>query len=96
MVIRRSDWGEQAGNRTASSGTMLEEAESQTLGFRPTCQHAGEPVPSTVLDPFLGSGTTAAVARSLGRRFVGIELSADYVRMALERLEQTQPGMVLA
>ena len=69
---------------------------SQTLGFRPTCQHSSEPVPSTVLDPFLGSGTSAVVVRSLARRFVGIELSADYVRMALERLEQTQPGMVLA
>src|SRR3990167_7574398 len=73
-----------------------EPIENQTLRFRPTSPHSGEAVPSTVLDPFLGSGTTAVVARSLGRRFVGIELSADYVHMALKRLEQTQPGMVLA
>jgi DNA modification methylase len=36
------------------------------------------PVPCTVLDPFLGSGTTAEVAIRLGRRAVGIELSQDY------------------
>jgi hypothetical protein len=36
------------------------------------------PVPCTVLDPFLGSGTTAAAARRLGRNWIGIELSKDY------------------
>ena len=67
---------------------------AQTLGFRPTCHHQGESVPSTVLDPFLGSGTTAAVARSLGRRFVGIELSEQYAEMALRRLTRTQPALL--
>lgn len=40
-----------------------------------------------VLDPFLGSGTTAAVAAKLGRRFIGIERSAAYCALALRRLE---------
>lgn len=39
-----------------------------------------------VLDPFLGSGTTAEVALGLGRRFVGIELNAEYVEIARRRL----------
>jgi DNA modification methylase len=39
-----------------------------------------------VLDPFLGSGTTAAVARSLGRDYLGIEASAEYLTMAQRRL----------
>lgn len=39
-----------------------------------------------VLDPFLGSGTTAVVARSLGRRYVGIERDPDYFAMAKQRL----------
>ncbi|MDR1295170.1 MAG: site-specific DNA-methyltransferase [Bifidobacteriaceae bacterium] len=39
-----------------------------------------------VLDPFLGSGTTALVAGKLGRRFCGIELHPDYVDMARNRL----------
>jgi site-specific DNA-methyltransferase (adenine-specific) len=39
-----------------------------------------------VLDPFVGSGTTAAVARRLGRRYIGIDLSAEYVARTKERV----------
>jgi site-specific DNA-methyltransferase (cytosine-N4-specific) len=39
-----------------------------------------------VLDPFLGTGTTAVVAQRLGRRWVGIELNREYVDMARRRL----------
>ncbi len=41
-----------------------------------------------VLDPFLGSGTTAVVAKKLGRRFVGIEIEEEYCLWALKRLER--------
>lgn len=37
---------------------------------------------SIVLDPFIGSGTTAVVARRLGRKFIGIELNPEYVKIA--------------
>ena len=40
-----------------------------------------------VFDPFLGSGTTAAVARKLGRHFLGIELDENYACLALKRVE---------
>lgn len=40
-----------------------------------------------VLDPFLGSGTTAVVARKLGRRFIGIEADPEHCLSALRRLE---------
>jgi len=39
-----------------------------------------------VLDPFFGSGTTGAVARKLGRSYIGIERDPDYVNIARERL----------
>lgn len=42
----------------------------------------------TVLDPFLGSGTTGAMAVQNGRRFVGIEISEEYLNIARSRIEQ--------
>lgn len=39
-----------------------------------------------VLDPFLGSGTTALAAGGLGRRFLGVELNPDYLKMSRDRL----------
>lgn len=57
-----------------------------TLGFT-DCGHDAYQ-PGVVLDPFLGSGTTALVARRLSRRCVGIELSEPYCEMAAKRLSQ--------
>ncbi|HZS77263.1 MAG TPA: site-specific DNA-methyltransferase [Ktedonobacteraceae bacterium] len=43
-----------------------------------------------VLDPFLGSGTTAVAAKQLDRRCIGIEINPEYVRLAHERLAEVQ------
>src|SRR5205823_531075 len=45
-----------------------------------------------VLDPFAGSGTTLAVAKKLGRRFLGCELSKDYATGVEQRLERITFG----
>ncbi|MDP7586144.1 MAG: site-specific DNA-methyltransferase, partial [Verrucomicrobiota bacterium] len=47
---------------------------------------ASTEVGDVVLDPFFGSGTTGAVAKKLGRRYVGIEQDAEYVKIAEQRL----------
>jgi len=39
-----------------------------------------------ILDPFLGSGTTAVACKQLNRRFIGIEINPDYCKIARERL----------
>ena len=52
------------------------------------CILAGCPVEGTVLDPLLGSGTTALVARNHGRRSIGIELNESYCQLAASRLSQ--------
>ena len=43
-----------------------------------------------VLDPFIGSGTTAIAAQRLGRNYVGIDINEEYCQMATERLMQNQ------
>jgi site-specific DNA-methyltransferase (adenine-specific) len=48
-----------------------------------------------VLDPFAGSGTTLAVAKKLGRQWIGCELSEEYVRAATERLNAIHDGDAL-
>ena len=53
-----------------------------------TCSHPG----ATVLDPFAGSATTLAVAKKLGRKFLGFELSPDYVQYGQQRLSQIRVG----
>ena len=47
---------------------------------------AGCPKGGVVLDPFIGSGTTAVVASQLGRKFIGIDLNPQYVQLAEQRL----------
>ncbi len=49
---------------------------------------AGCPAGGIVLDPFMGSGTTAVVARKLDRNYLGIELSPAYIKIAEQRLSQ--------
>jgi DNA modification methylase len=53
-------------------------------------------VPATVLDPFCGSGTSGVSALRHGRRFIGIELSPEYVAMARERIAQEMAKPILA
>jgi DNA modification methylase len=78
-------------------------------GWQPSCRcffgpGYAPPVPATVLDPFVGSGTTVLEAVALGRRGIGLDLSAPYLHMiAAPRLVQAtrqpslfdQPGLLL-
>jgi len=62
-----------------------------TTGWHPTCAcPPADPIPCTVLDPFGGSGTTAAVAVGLGRRAIICELNPDYVKLAETRISRVQ------
>lgn len=69
----------------------------RTTGYRPTCDcPPADPVPGVVLDPFFGAGTTGLVAKRLGRRWIGVELNAEYADMAEARINaepMPMPGL---
>ena len=58
------------------------------------CILAGCPKGGTVLDPFLGSGTTAVVAAKEGRRWIGIELNPEYAALAEKRIPARQEQLI--
>lgn len=56
------------------------------LALEPQCRCDSGGEPGLVLDPFMGSGTTAIAAEALGRDWLGIELNPDFARAARERI----------
>lgn len=52
------------------------------------CILAGAPIGGIVLDPFMGSGTTAQVAQDLGRQYIGCELNPEYGKLQKKRISQ--------
>lgn len=76
------------GNSCANSVAGV---EVRTLGWEQTCKCPPHlPVPCVVLDPFSGSGTTGAVARQLGRNYVGCELNPEYVELSRVRIGKAE------
>jgi DNA modification methylase len=68
---------------TATGRRHIEHTERTLTGWACDCPDTTSPSTlGVVLDPFSGTGTTALVAAMLGRRGIGVELSADYLRLA--------------
>jgi len=66
--------------------------EATITGYACACPTTDAPTrPAVVLDPFSGTGTVPAVAHALGRHGIGIDLSADYLRLAEWRCND--PGL---
>lgn len=60
----------------------------KNLGFHPQCQCNAGIAKAIVLDPFLGSGTTAIAAANNSRDYIGIDISEVYVKIAKERIKK--------
>ena len=54
------------------------------------------PPEGTILDPFMGSGTTGVACVQTGRNFIGIEIDADYYAIAEKRIAEAQMQPALA
>jgi site-specific DNA-methyltransferase (adenine-specific) len=60
------------------------------------CTLTKTPTGGSVLDPFLGSGTTAIAAINTGRSIIGIEMNPDYMAIAKARLDVLEPKLLAA
>ena len=79
--------GQRSQDQVVRKGWIDGRDQRETVGWSDCGCGAGF-TPGVCLDPFMGSGTTALVARRLGRRAVGVELNAEYAAMAARRLQQ--------
>ena len=90
----RSDWvlpicsgGERVKDEFGEKAHPTQKPEALLYRILLACTKPGD----VVLDPFFGTGTTGAVARRLGRRWIGIEREKAYVKVATARIESTLP-----
>jgi modification methylase len=93
-VQMRSDWtlplctgAERLRDATGAKLHPTQKPEALLHRVLTACTRPGD----VVLDPFLGAGTTAAAARRLGRRFIGIEREPAYVEAARARIAAVEP-----
>ena len=72
-----------ANRRKGGLNDTVLDKDTTITGYACACPDTTAPTrPAVVLDPFCGTGTTPAVAHALGRHGIGIDLSADYLRLA--------------
>ena len=93
-IQMRSDWlfpicsgGERVKDAAGDKAHPTQKPEALLYRVLLACTKPGD----VVLDPFFGTGTTGAVARRLGRHWVGIEREPAYVKVAGERIASTLP-----
>ncbi|MDP7141918.1 MAG: site-specific DNA-methyltransferase [Alphaproteobacteria bacterium] len=86
----RSDWfiplctgGERLKNKEGAKAHPTQKPEALLYRVIMSSTNPGD----TVLDPFFGTGTTGAVAKKLGRNYIGIEREDDYIEVAQKRLD---------
>ncbi len=90
----RSDWtlplctgGERLKDENGEKGHATQKPESLLYRVITASTQPGD----TILDPFFGTGTTGAVAKKLGREWIGIDRETDYIKLATKRIDAIKP-----
>lgn len=93
-VQMRSDWrlplcsGKERLRLNGAKAHAAQKPEALLYRVILASTHPGD----VVLDPFFGTGTSGAVARRLGRRWIGVEVDPEYVQLARQRIAAVEPG----
>ena len=87
---------DKTGNAYKPGGSLGVAHSVEHLGYAPACQCDATTQPGLVLDLFVGSGTTCAVALSLGRNSIGIDLNPEYLELARKRIAAVTPALPFA
>ncbi len=66
----------------------------KTIGWEPTCKCNAKIIPCTVLDPFMGRGTVALTAETLGRSWIGAELGEESCELIKQNLTNRKVGLL--
>ena len=84
LLTRSTSEREKAASQKNAANSQVTGTKQTQIVFGCKCKRGFDP--GIVLDPFMGAGTTAVVAKRLGRRFIGFELNQEYVKIANQRL----------
>lgn len=74
--------------KASESGQQAQHPTQKPVELMRWCIGLVNPAPDTILDPFMGSGTTLRAAKDLGRKAIGIEIEERYCEIAAKRMEQ--------
>lgn len=92
-MFKSGDFVQTGGKRKKATPGLSKNQKEIAAGYRPkqetgytNCGCNAGWTPGIVLDPFMGSGTTAVVAESLNRNWLGIELNSNYIKIAEKRI----------
>ena len=94
-VYKNGEFIATGGSRVKDTPGISDKAKQEGTGYHEkietsytSCDCNAGYHPGIVLDPFMGSGTTALAAKQLNRNWVGIELNEKYIKMAEERINR--------